>query len=39
MQGIHDILREAAEEEDYKRIIKAVSKGFSTKSIASCSQI
>jgi hypothetical protein len=35
-QGIHDILREAAEEEDYKRIIKAVSNGVSTKSIADC---
>jgi hypothetical protein len=35
-QGIHDILREAAEEEDYKRIIEAVSNGISTKSIADC---
>jgi hypothetical protein len=35
-QGIHDILREAAEEEDYKRIIEAVSNGVSTKSIADC---
>jgi hypothetical protein len=35
-QGIHDILCEAAEEEDYKRIIKAVSNGVSTKSIADC---
>jgi hypothetical protein len=32
-QGIHDILREAAEKEDYKRIIEAVSNGVSTKSI------
>jgi hypothetical protein len=35
-QGIHDILREAAEEEDYKRIIEAVSNGVSTKAIADC---
>jgi hypothetical protein len=35
-QGIHDILREAAEEEDYKRIIEAVSNSVSTKSIADC---
>jgi hypothetical protein len=35
-QGIHNILREAAEEEDYKRIIAAVSNGVSTKSIADC---
>jgi hypothetical protein len=34
MQGIHDIIREAAEEEDYKRIIEAVSNGVSTKYIA-----
>jgi hypothetical protein len=35
-QGIHNILREAAEEEDYKRIIEAVSNGVSTMSIADC---
>jgi hypothetical protein len=35
-QGIHDILRKAAEEKDYKRIIEAVSNGVSTKSIADC---
>jgi hypothetical protein len=35
-QGIHDILREAAEEEDYRRIIEAVSNGVSTKAIANC---
>jgi hypothetical protein len=35
-QGIHDILREAAEEEDYNRIIEAVSNGVSTKAIADC---
>jgi hypothetical protein len=35
-QGIHDILRKAAEEEDYKRIIEAVSNGVSTKVIADC---
>jgi hypothetical protein len=35
-QGIHDILQEAAEEEDYKRIIEAVSNGVSTKAIADC---
>jgi hypothetical protein len=35
-QGIYNILREAAEEEDYKRIIEAVSNGVSTKSIADC---
>jgi hypothetical protein len=34
-QGIHDILRKAAEE-DYKRIIEAVSNGVSTKAIADC---
>jgi hypothetical protein len=36
MQGIHDILREAAEEEDYKPILEAVSNGVSTKAIANC---
>jgi hypothetical protein len=35
-QGIHNILLEAAEEEDYKQIIEAVSNGVSTKSIADC---
>jgi hypothetical protein len=35
-QVIHNILREAAEEEDYKRIIEAVSNSVSTKSIANC---
>jgi hypothetical protein len=35
-QGIHDILREASQGEDYKRIVKAVSNGVSTKSIADC---
>jgi hypothetical protein len=34
MQGIHDIIRKAAEEEDYKRIIEAISNGVSTKSIS-----
>jgi hypothetical protein len=36
MQGIHDIIREASQEEDYKRIVEAVSNGVSTKSIADC---
>jgi hypothetical protein len=35
-QGIHDILREAAGKEDYKRIIEAVTNGLSVKSIADC---
>jgi hypothetical protein len=35
-QRIHDILREEAEEEDYKRINEAVSNGVSTKSVADC---
>jgi hypothetical protein len=35
-QGIHDILREASQEEDYKRIIEAVSNSVSTKSIVDC---
>jgi hypothetical protein len=35
-QGIHNILGKAAEEEDYKRIIEALSNGVSTKSIADC---
>jgi hypothetical protein len=35
-QGIHDILRKAAEEEDYKRILEAVSNGVSTKAITNC---
>jgi hypothetical protein len=34
MQGIHDILRKAAAEEDYKRILEAVSNGVSLNSIA-----
>jgi hypothetical protein len=36
MQGIHDILREAAGEEDYKQILEAVTNGVSVKSIADC---
>jgi hypothetical protein len=35
-QGIHDILRGAAAEEDYKRILEAVSNGVDRKSIADC---
>jgi hypothetical protein len=35
-QGIHNILRKAAGEEDYKQIIEAVSNDVSTKSIADC---
>jgi hypothetical protein len=35
-QGIHDILHEAAGEEDYKRILKAVTNSVSVKSIANC---
>jgi hypothetical protein len=33
-QGIHDILRKAAGEEDYKRILEAVTYGISVKSIS-----
>jgi hypothetical protein len=36
MQGIHDILRKAAGEEDYKQILEAVTNGVSVKSIANC---
>jgi hypothetical protein len=35
-QGIYDILRKAAREEDYKRILEAVTNGVSVKSIADC---
>jgi hypothetical protein len=35
-QGIQDILCNAVGEEDYKRILKAVTKGVSVKSIADC---
>jgi hypothetical protein len=35
-QGIHDILRKAAGEEDYKRILEAVTNGVSVKSITEC---
>jgi hypothetical protein len=33
-QGIHDILHKAAGEEDYKRILEAVTNGVSVKSIS-----
>jgi hypothetical protein len=35
-QGIHDILREAAGKEDYKRILEAFTNRVSVKSIADC---
>jgi hypothetical protein len=35
-QGIHNILRKAAGEEDYKRILEAVTNGVSVKYIANC---
>jgi hypothetical protein len=35
-QGIHNILRKAAGEEDYKRILEAVTNGVSIKAIANC---
>jgi hypothetical protein len=36
MQGIHDILCEAAADEDYKRILEAISNGVGRKSTADC---